>query len=399
MLEFAPQVLTTPVTSSSPSESDAPSLDEGPVGASDDIPPEDDDDDLPVDANFYFFLFFYWDGLGARRRDKNHRDGTNWDWERKTTWVILAFATMTMPAWACFIKLRADRRQTYRRSLTAAQKTFLERQLTQRMPRSYKRFLWFLLTLFISLVALIVGQGFATVYLSTLPHSNLDGLIYVWTWVATVQCLNTVSSWILHQKVRSRALVFVFRYYYFLVYMIFYRNLFARLRSPDQALYIQILSSSWVIIWYPINMSKTFHRLLVWAVGYNKEWEEHAEGICTLLYLRNLAENVTMVAFLGWLTILHFGPNTQLYPFFAFDSDTDPYNYRLTAIASLTIWATELTSSFIARNLVWGLYKLDVTNIGLDEFREHPELVIACVWASIHVLSDLLLFLVKLNFR
>lgn len=135
---------------------------------------------------------------------------------------------MTMPALACFAKLRADRRQSYRRSLTAAQKTcfppsfaggtkadashrFLERQLAQRMPRSYKRFLWFILTLTLSLFALIIGQGFATIYLSTLPHSNVDGVVYVWTWILTVQCLNAVSNWVLQRKVRSRALVFLFR--------------------------------------------------------------------------------------------------------------------------------------------------------------------------------------------
>lgn len=125
--------------------------------------------------------------------------------------MLLAFFAMTLPALACFAKLRADRRQSYRRSLTAAQKTFLERQLAQRMPRSYKRFLWFLLTLTISLLALIIGQGFATVYLSTLPHGNVDGLVYVWTWIATINCLNAASGWVLTAKVRSRALVFVFR--------------------------------------------------------------------------------------------------------------------------------------------------------------------------------------------
>lgn len=447
-LEFLPQSivpLAVPTSSSGWSPANATAPEE---------PPESDPTDpaLPVDANFYFFLFIYYgaylafalvfvtklfdlyrlnwwpttlggsasyfvfwslallvgfllhtfdlDGLGSRRHHDSDGEGT-WDWERKTTWVILAFGTMAMPALACFAKLRADRRQTYRRSLTAAQKTFLDRQLAQRMPRSYKRFLWFLLTLSLSLLALVIGQGFATIYLSTLPHSNIDGLVYVWSWILTVQCLNAVSNWILNQKVRSQALVFIFRFYYFLTYFIFYRNLFARLRSPDQALTIQLLSSSWVVIWYPISMSRPFHRFLQWAVNFDKEWDEYAENVCTMLYLRNLAENVTMVAFLGWLTILHYGPNTQLYPFFAFDADGDDasYSYRLTAIASLIIWGSELASSFLARGVIWLVYRLDVTNIGLDEFREHPELVVACVWASIHVLSDLLLFLIKLNFR
>lgn len=84
------------------------------------------------------------------------------------------------------------------------------------MPRSYKRFLWFVLNLALGLFALLIGQGFATVYLSTLPHNNVDGLVYVWTWIATCNILNTASNWILQRKVRSQALVFVFRFYYFL---------------------------------------------------------------------------------------------------------------------------------------------------------------------------------------
>lgn len=70
--------------------------------------------------------------------------------------------------------------------LTSLSHRFLERQLTQRMPRSYRRFLWFMGVIGLTLLALIIGQAFATVYLSTLPHSSFDGLVYVWTWIATV---------------------------------------------------------------------------------------------------------------------------------------------------------------------------------------------------------------------
>ncbi|GAA5891660.1 hypothetical protein JCM6882_006159 [Rhodosporidiobolus microsporus] len=411
----------------------------------------DDDEELPVDANFFFFLFvyygaylaialvfvtklfdlyrlnwwpsslggsisytFFWllslslglllhlfdlDGFGRRTRSRRPRPSDEWDWERKTTWVLLAFVAMSMPALACFAKLRKDRRNSYRRSLTAAQKTFLERQLTQRMPRSYRRFLWFTATLGLSLVALIMGQAFATVYLSTLPHSTVEGVVYVWTWIITVNVLAGVSKWILQYKVRSQALVFLFQYYYFLLYFTFYRNLFARLRSPDQAAWITALSSSVVIIVYPLTMSRTFWRLLRWAIGLPLEWEDYVAEKGRELYLRNLSEVVTMIAFLGYLSILHWGPNQQIYPFFAFDSPDDPYTYRLTLTASLVIFVTELFSSWVARGVCWVCYGVDVTNLGLDQFREHPELVIASIFTSCHVLSDILLFLVKLNFR
>lgn len=349
--------------------------------------------------------YFDLDGLGRRSRGTGHGsspgEGTpavDWDWERKSVYVGLAFLTMSLPAWACFAKLRADRRQRYRRDLTATQKTFLEQHLFTRMPRSYKRFLYFVLSLAISLCALLIGQAFATVYLSTLPHSAIDGVLYSWCWQVTVMGLNAVSQWILGRKVRSRALVFIFRLWSWLLFHVFYRNLFARLRSPDQVASIQLLSSLWVVVWYPLSASRTWHRFTVWAFGNDRDWDESAENVCIVLYTRNLSENVTMLAFLGWLSLLHFGPNQAIYKFFDFPED-DPYTYRLTLIASLTIWGFELLSSFVARALFWLLYELDVTNIGLDEFREHPELCVASVYCSIHVLQDLLFFLVKLNFR
>jgi len=111
--------------------------------------------------------------------------------------------------------------------------------------------------------------------------------------VHRLQLLNAVSGWILLRKVRSHALLFVFRYYYFLVYHVFYRNLFARLRSPDQAAYITLLSSSVVVVWYPLSMSKTVWRLLRWSTGLEQDWAEYAASKGEELYLRNLSESVT----------------------------------------------------------------------------------------------------------
>jgi hypothetical protein len=68
-----------------------------------------------------------------------------------------------------------------------------------------------------ALLALLAGQGYASVYLSTLPHTGLDGTAYVAFWTVNVNILLLVSTWILEEKVRSRALIFVIKYYYFLV--------------------------------------------------------------------------------------------------------------------------------------------------------------------------------------
>lgn len=324
-------------------------------------------------------------------------------WQRKTLWVGLAFATMAMPALVCLIGLRRSGRQTYRHSLTDTQKAFLERQLAKRIPASYIRFLWFISTIGLSLVALLAGQGYASVYLSTLPHTGLDGTAYVTFWMTTVNLLAIISHWILEEKVRSRALLFANKYYYFLVYFIFYRNLFARLRSFDQFALVQLLSSFWVCIWYPFSMTPLCHRIVCSFTpsGSNaKSWEEYVESVALAFYVRNLAQNVTMVAFLGWVTILHFhGQNHHLYPFFAFSDRSDPYNYQLTMLGSGAIWASELITSFIARALCKCALGVDVTNLGLDEMRQYPDLLPTVVWTSVHVCMDMLLFLIKLNFR
>jgi hypothetical protein len=87
--------------------------------------------------------------------------------------------------------------------------------------------------------------------------------------------------------------------------------------------------------------------------------------------------------------LLHcsFAPLADLYPFFAFDDARDPYNYQLTILGSLAIWASELSSSWVARTLCLLCFDVDVTNLGLDEMRAHPELVTSVVWTSVHVLQ------------
>ncbi|CAD6886464.1 unnamed protein product [Tilletia controversa] len=341
-----------------------------------------------------------WDPFGTEERHRKHRgEGDDIQWQRKTLWVLLAFVAMAMPAVVCLTGLRRSGRQAYRHSMTEMQKTFLERQLTMRIPSSYIRFLWFISSIALALMALLAGQGYASVYLSTLPHTSFEGTAYVTFWMITVNCMALASHWILEEKVRSRALVFVFKYYYFLVYFVFYRNLFARLRSFDQFALIQLLSSFWVCVWYPFSMSGICHRIVQYFNPEPKSWEEYVEAVGLAFYLRNLAQNTTMIAFLGWVSILHFGNNQQLYPFFAFADKSDPYNYQLTMLGSLAIWASELITSFVAREICKWAFHVDVTALGLDEMRAYPEIVPTCVWSTIHVLMDMLFFLIKLNFH
>ncbi len=79
-------------------------------------------------------------------------------------------------------------------------------------------------------------------------------------------------------------------------------------------------------------------------------------------------------------------------PFFAYDNKHDPYNYQLTMLGSLAIWGSELLSSFVARQICYFAFRVDVTNLGLDEMREFPELLPTIGWGAVHTLMDMLLF-------
>jgi hypothetical protein len=407
-----------------------------------------DDDGLPLDVNFYFFLIWYFGaylavalffitnlfslyrlnwwpsrlggkatyflmwvstlaigllahhldlfGLHARWRDKPDE---TFDWERKTFWVVLSFAAMHLPAVACFSKLKRDKRHVYRHAQPVVQYTFFGSSL-RRVPSSWVRFLWFMACLAIAAFSLIVGQAYASLFLSTLPHTSLDAGTWVWSWVITVQLLSLISNYIIASKVRSRALLFVYKLFFQLVYHVFYRNLFARLRSPSQFATVQLLSSIVVVIIFPFQLTPLWHRMLQFFVGYSQPWNEHAEAVAVSFYTRGLAQNITMVGFLGWLSILHLGPNSQIYPFFKFaQTEDDPYTFALTFIASCAVWSLELISSFVARQIMSRGFNIHVSAIGLDEMREYPELVPACGWASVHVSMNILMFLIKLNFR
>lgn len=74
-------------------------------------------DSLPSVGDW--FAFIQSDSAGEVDRD----DDNEIEWQRKTPWVGLAFATMAMPALVCFAGLRRSGRQTYRHSLTDTQKS------------------------------------------------------------------------------------------------------------------------------------------------------------------------------------------------------------------------------------------------------------------------------------
>lgn len=121
---------------------------------------------------------------------------------------------------------------------------------------------------------------------------------------------------------------------------------------------IQLLSSIAVIFLHPLQVTRIWHRGLQIFLNYGKEYDDHVHEQAITFYVRGVAQNVTALSFLGWLCILHFGPNARefnksdsrctiltyfalaldIYPFFRFSYNRDPYTFQLTFLATLAIW-------------------------------------------------------------
>ncbi|KAG0364299.1 hypothetical protein BGZ54_007665 [Gamsiella multidivaricata] len=318
------------------------------------------------------------------------------------TWVFLTFCTMTIPLLVAFLVIRSENRNVYRHSLTVAQKTFLSASsIEARIPASYIRFLWFCVALAIALSTIVTGQIYADQYIKApqdKPRTTIEGLIYVYSWVGTIYILDAITDYIVETRVRSYPLSSIFKLYYFMIYFIFYRNLFVRLRSYEQFVVIQLASSFWVCIFHPICMTHTVYRTLVYLFGITRTYEEYKRQVGRGLFLRNLAENVTMLAFLCWVNILYYGPNAKIYQYFQFKDQYREYDHTVTVYASVGIWASELISNFINRSICKRFMGHHVTKEALKDFKEYPELIVAFVLVMVHILQDMLLSLLDLNF-
>ncbi|KAG0376071.1 hypothetical protein BGX24_008316 [Mortierella sp. AD032] len=326
----------------------------------------------------------------------------------RLTWVFLTFCTMTIPLLVAFLVIRSENRNVYRHSLTVAQKTFLSHSsIESRIPASYTRFLWFCVALAIALSTIVTGELYADQYIQTSrdsdptrdrAHTTIEGLFYVYSWVGTVYILDAITDYIVETRVRSYPLSSIFKLYYFMIYFIFYRNLFVRLRSYEQFVVIQLASSFWVCIFHPICMTHTVYRTLVYLFGITRTYEEYKRQVGRGLFLRNLAENVTMLAFLLWVNILYYGPNAKIYSYFKFEDRNIEYNHSVTVYASVGIWASELISNFINRMICKKYLGHHVTKEALRDFKEYPELIVAFVLVMVHILQDMLLSLLDLSF-
>lgn len=186
-----------------------------------------------------------------------------------------------------------------------------------------------------------------------------------------------------------------------LTYQTYVRALYARLRSPSQFILLQVLSSTSLIIVTPILMSAPFHWFLS-VIGVNSQSYGAYQKICIRnVFIRFMAENASMLTFLGSVAVLHFGANKEVYPYFAFDGsdETGDYDFYLTFWASSITWGCELAASFIVDGLIRWIYKVSVVTEGKLDFIVWPELMPTCVAVMLHVLQNMLFSIIRLQFR
>ncbi|CAK7206542.1 hypothetical protein SEUCBS139899_009338 [Sporothrix eucalyptigena] len=276
------------------------------------------------------------------------------------------------------------------------------------LPASFVRFLWLMSALFTSLLVYELGEASASLFLAALPtmqHATVYTVAYVYGWIVTVFLLDFLTGWILGgrqgERVGSYPLGWVFKLYFMLTYQTYVRALYVRLRSPSQFVLLQVLSSTTLILISPLLMCSWTHRLLV-ALGLNGQTYGAFQKVCVRnIFVRFVAENASMLAFLGSLLVLHFGPNRDVYPYFAFDDGLDGgpgYTFSFTLYASSITWACELGAAFIVSGLIRYFYGLSVVGEGKMDLAVWPELLPTSVAVSVHVLQNMLFSIIRLQF-
>lgn len=189
-----------------------------------------------------------------------------------------------------------------------------------------------------------------------------------------------------------------------LTYQTYVRALYARLRSAQQFLTLQAISSISLILFHPITMSAPYHRLLQILALNNQPYTEYAKFCGRSIFIRGVAENVSMLAFLGQILVLHFGHNRDVYPYFAFDGNDSAiqqggYDFRLTFWASSVTWACEIAAGWVVRRIVGWVYKFNVTGEGVGDLGAWPELLPTGVAVMVHVLQNMVFGIVRLGFK
>jgi hypothetical protein len=300
------------------------------------------------------------------------------------------------------------------------------------IPASFMRFIWFCAALLIGLLAYVLGELYAEIYLRTLPHNSVETVFYVYSWVLTIHLLDGLTGWILGgdtgERVGSYPLGWVFKLYFSLTYQTYVRALYARLRSPQQFMLLQLLSSTTLIVLHPLTMSRFWHALLK-ILGFNNQpYSAYAKFCRRSVFIRTLAENVSMAAWLGQIVVLHFGANREVYPYFSFDGIEDGgggaigslkgspwpslpgttpgdgegeklYDFDRTVRFGAVTWACEIAAAWVVRRVVAWVYQQDVAGDGWGDLKQWPELVPASGAVMVHVLQNMLFGIIRIRFK
>lgn len=183
-----------------------------------------------------------------------------------------------------------------------------------------------------------------------------------------------------------------------LTYQTYVRALYARLREPSQFIILQVLSSTSLVILTPLMMTRFFHKALTILGLSGLTYGTYQKLQIRNVFIRFLAENVSMATFLGSVLVLHFGPNKDVYPYFAFDDKREPYDFHLTYYASLVTWGCELAASLAVRVLIRASFGVDVGLEGKLDLAVWPELLPTCVAVMLHVLQNMIFSIIRLEF-
>lgn len=168
-------------------------------------------------------------------------------------------------------------------------------------------------------------------------------------------------------------------------------------------------------------MSAPFHYVLS-VLSINGQTLQTYQKYCARnIYIRSLAECVSMIAFLGSILVLHYGANKEVYPYFNFDStanatttgvgglpnlpielpgaDTEVYDFNLTFYASIVTFACEIVAAWIVRRILWFGWKMNVTGEAKQDLGLWPELLPTGVVVMVHVLQNMFFSIIRLRFH
>jgi hypothetical protein len=170
-------------------------------------------------------------------------------------------------------------------------------------------------------------------------------------------------------------------------------------------------------------MSAPFHYVLSILTINGQSLQTYQKYCARNIYIRSLAECVSMIAFLASILVLHYGANKDVYPYFNFDAappanitlsgvgglpslpielpgkDTEVYDFNLTFYASMITWACEIVAAWIVRRILWFGWKMDVTGEAKQDLGLWPELLPTGVVVMVHVLQNMFFSIIRLRFH